>query len=146
MKLSLKYVPDPVQEYEVVDVPEFGTDDDGNDWQVNAYPMTAATQSVYTLYISKFEVIEDEDGQKTDERLYAGVNLSRSSMCALAALCSRDDEGELVFGVDYQDAITRVESLHKRYYPAISRIALTVLRLSKDTLNPEKGVKAAEKN
>jgi antitoxin component YwqK of YwqJK toxin-antitoxin module len=138
--LSLEQVPDPVGRFEFVETPEFGNDESGDPLGVNAHEMTVHKKNVLSSFANKFY---EENGE-----LKTKQSLEHDSACIIAAICSYDDNGNLVFGVDYEDAIGRVEALPEKYRPAVFRIMTTVLKLTADnamTINTNELVKEAKK-
>lgn len=115
--------------YAYVEVPEFGTTFDEETgaetapYRVRVVPLTVQANAALNHYIYETEI---DDAGKTQLRLSS----THQRSTVMAALCAYDDEGNLVFGENYADAVSRVESLPARYSPAIVRIAAAALELA----------------
>lgn len=135
--LNLKQVPDPVQKYESVDVSEwFGSDEEtGEPFTLNVYPLTVTRRGILTQRL--FKHTRGDDG-----RIHTEIDPGADSSVIVTAICSYDSDGDLVFGVDYEDAIQRVGSLPDRYREMVIRVAAVALGNARN----EKAVAAAEKN
>lgn len=115
--------------YAYVEVPEFGTTFDEETgaetapYRVRVVPLTVQANAVLNHYIYEAEM--DAAG-KTQLRFSS----THQRSTVMAALCAYDDEGKLVFGENYADAVQRVGSLPSHYAPAIVRIAAAAVELS----------------
>lgn len=136
--LTLDKVPAPIEEFEPVEVPEFGTDEDGDPYSVNVRGMTVHE---WSLLLRKAFRIEQNGGEPTYD-----IPDDYDEHCLVAAICSYDDESRLVFGVDVEDATKRLMRLPRRYRPALRRIHAKALELSGRSESERSSVEEAEKN
>ena len=122
--LTLKNVPNPLQDSKQVDVSAwFGNDDNGDPFTVNVRPMTVEKKSLLTRYVNEFYLSDDG-------RWESRPKLEADSSAVIAAICTYDDDGKLVFGVDYMDAIHRCEQLPEIYRTCLIALATEVLSLT----------------
>jgi hypothetical protein len=145
--LKLKNVPDPITKnsdsFEVVDVSEWmGFDENNEPYTINVYPLTVAKKNILQRTVNTYEKALDKDGKPTTILV---PNFKHDSACVIAALCSFDDEGRLVFGVDYADAVQRVESMLEGYRVMILTLSATAIKQT-GSLNSKIAVEEAEKN
>lgn len=119
----------------VVEVPEFGTDDEGRPFEIVVHGLTVRDRAILSSYLTNFGLREE------------------SLSCVIVALASRDDvNGDLVFGESRAAAVDTVSNLHSHYMEAISRLSQVAIELTSDSgdlttiVNDEKGVVEAEKN
>lgn len=138
--LRLQNVPDPVNEFEVVDVSQWFGGDGDEPFTVNVYPLTVRDKNKLTQLTNNFERVTAKDGTV---KIAAVPNARHDPSSVIAALCCRDDDRNLVFGVDEDDAIARVEGLPERYRPMIVMLATAALR---GTADANKTVEDAAKN
>ncbi len=137
--LSLKNLKVEMEAIEVVDVPEFG-----KGMTVNVRGLTVTAR--HTLGIIMREMgVEPLDGR--------GQVVVPPSPAALAefqvvnsALCSYDDDDNLVFGTNPMEAINFVRNLPGKYSPVIARISAVATRLTNSSNNERVAVEDAEKN
>lgn len=137
--LTLQSIPELVMTHEEVALPEFGEDENGEAFVVYVRPLTVLTNNLLTKYMNTFTI--NEDGN-----LDRKVNRDRDEPCIIAALHTYDGDGNLVFGVDYEDAINRVESLPPAYRPAIYRISQSAIEQAKVEKGSKTAVEMARKN
>lgn len=121
--LTLASVPNQADESVDVAVPEFGIGEDGEALVVHVRPMTVSTYSLLNTLTATVRLNRAKNEWEPAE--------AHDASAVIAALCSYDDDGNLVFGTDYWDAVKRVEGLHARYRPAVLRIANAVVEISK---------------
>ena len=138
-------------EYEVFDVSEwFGEDDNGEPYTVNVYPITVYVKSILTRATNSTVIVEsdDDDSNGADgPKIAQRPNFLYDPSSIIAALCARDDKGNLVFGTDADDAITRVHTLPQQYRPCIVFIAGKAVELSgEDEGSGDERVEKAAKN
>ena len=131
--LRLDDVPDPLSNFDLsnfeeVPVPEMGIDEDGEAGSEELVVLVRA-MSVFEwdqLMRSAWTTTETENGETPGLKLKQDYN----ELCLVAAMCSYDDQGNLVFGVDIQDANERLKNLHRKYRPALQRIHKKALEMS----------------
>lgn len=145
--LKLKDVPDPIgNQVTVVDVSAwlgYADKEEKDPFTVTVRPLTVAKKNTLQSIANRFEKSIDA---KTGEETYHMIpNLEHDSSCIIAALCCYDDDGNLTFGVDEQDAVKRVEGLDKEYRPMIIKLSSIALK-GTENLNSKAAVKEAQKN
>lgn len=141
--LRLDGVPDPLsnfdlENFEQVPVPIFG-----EDLVVKVRAMTVFEWDL--LMRSAWSTADAENGEAPTIKLKQDYN----EICLVAAMCSYDDEGNLVFGVDIKDANERLRNLHRMYRPDLQRIHKKALEMSGQGYGKgrdEKTAEEAEKN
>lgn len=120
-KLDLSFVQGiaPGAEPVAIEVPEFG-----EGMTVNVRPLAV---SDYTL-LAALNVRSAGNG-----KVAVKDETERNAMWlpAVAALSAVDDDGALVFGETRAEAIQRAASLPRKYLPAVERIAVKAIELSK---------------
>lgn len=127
--LSLKYMPDDPLDMSEVEAPEFGVDEDGENFVVK---IRALTVGEFNSVIRRAYVVEAEEQASDGDRPYKlGFSEETDEQCLVAAWCSVDDEGNLVFGVTKREAELRVRTLHRKYQPLILRIYQEAWKISK---------------
>lgn len=111
----------------IVEVPEFGHDEDGRPFGVHVIPITVKMRALIHQRAHRIVRI-DGKMQEIPREDTAGVIL-------IAAMCARDENGRFVFGATYEEAVERVESLPGDYAAAIVRISEAALSLSSSPIN-----------
>lgn len=140
-RLTLREVPAPTQASEEVVVQEFGTDEEsGEPFAVLVRGLTAYEWDL--LMARAWRIDPSDNGADPTLSLKDDYN----EACLVAAWCSYDDDGRLVFGVDPDDAEARVRALPVQYRPAIRRIHKRVLELSGVARGERPALEEAEKN
>jgi hypothetical protein len=132
----------PTHKTEVVEVPEFGVDEQGEPLVVHVRGLTVKEQHAMNLYL--FDLRPNANGKGYQESRRPGADAA----FYFTAVCAQDDEGNMVFGETAVEAIETVSNLPIAYREAINRIALAAIRLSgkADALNGTGAVSNAEKN
>ena len=138
--LTLDEVPVVEPVFEVVELAEFGEAEDGSFYSVNVRGMTVAEWD-WMLFHAFDRSLESPNGDGPKVELREDYN----EICIVAAVCSFDDEGRLVFGVDRNAAVAYLRGLPHEYRPALARIHGKALRLSSYSGKEEDDVAAAEK-
>lgn len=130
----------PTHKTEVVEVPEFGVDEQGEPLIVHVRGLTVKEQHAMNLYL--FDLTQNGKGYQEARRPGADAAFY------FTAVCAHDDEGNMVFGETAVEAIETVSNLPIAYREAINRIALVAMRLSgkADAINGTGAVSNAEKN
>lgn len=90
----------------LVELPEFGVDQDGQTFSVVVRELTVADRLFLATYLR---------------------DRPEGALVVVAALAAMDEEGELVFGPDQRGAVAMCESLPAGYMPALQRIAEAAL-------------------
>ncbi len=101
-------------------------DDEREDAYVIVHPMTVRDKSVLGTYTNKLGLSEI------------------SSECIIAALTSRDDDGNLVWGQSRHEAIEYLSNWPEALRPVVTRIATKALELTGDM--GDEAIKRAKKN
>lgn len=136
--LTLKNIPNPLQDFESVDVSAwFGEDENGEPFTINVHGMTVQKKALLTRYVNEFYLADSGEWASRPK-------LEADSSTVIAAICSYDDDGNLTFGIDYMDAIRRCESLPETYRGCLIALATVALRLT-GSMDKE-AVDSAEKN
>ena len=160
--LTLKTLSVDLPEVSRIPVPEFGDGEDGEPMEVNVRALTifeynSLMRSAFTLTRgaqqqkksghwrnrrtrTKTKKESSEDSQDTGNgNMGFALRVDYDEQCLVAAWCTLDDDGKLVFGVDTDDAFERVKTLPYGYRPAIQRIHREALVLSRIVEEDEDG-------
>ena len=159
--LSLKTLKVDLPEVARVEVPEFGMGEDDKPIEVNVRALTvfeynSLMRSAFTLTqrgaqqgksknwrtrrTRKADKESSEDSQDTGNgQMGFALRVDYDEQCLVAAWCTLDDEGDLVFGINADAALQRVKGLSFSYRPAIERIHRKALVLSHIVEEDEKG-------
>lgn len=145
--LRLKNVPNPVSgdaAFEEVDVSQwFGEDENGDPYTINVFPLTVFKKNLLQKTVNDYEKITKPDGTET---IGLVPNMRHDASCVIAAICSYDDDEQLVFGIDYQDAIERVEAMPEKYRMMVLALSSAAIKLTGGTTDSKTGVEEAKKN
>ena len=131
--LSIDKIPDEELSTELVEVPEFGYEDD----EPLAVIARAMTVSEFNVVVRRSYQMEPSENENEKPKLSLREDFDEASL--IASWCSLDDDNNLVFGKNKRAAEMRVAGLSHKYAPAIMRIYTTVLRLSNITRRNDKG-------
>ena len=138
--LTFKSLPGGELERERVDVPEFG-EVDGEPYYVFVRGLTAFEWGQLMRLAYQLEDITRENGQ-----LQATRRADYDEVCIVAAMCSADSKGRLIFGETVDEATETVMNMPQKYRMAFVRIHGVALDLSGLGLGKEESVEVAEKN
>jgi hypothetical protein len=136
--LSLKELKVRVTTFEAVDVPEFGAG-----MTVNVRGLTVTARQTLGIIMREMGVAALENGVVVIPPSPAAV---AEFQAVNAALCSYDDDDNLVFGTNPMEAINFVRSLPGQYSGAIARISTVATRLTNGAGSEQAAVEDAEKN
>lgn len=153
--MSLNDVPSIEPYTDRVEVPEFGFDAETEEpLSVIVRSLTLHEHNVLYKQAWELNVVQTEDdGVKPS--IKAREEYDEATI--VTGWCAIDEDENLVFGVDKEDAVERVKALHVDYREAIRRIHRRCLELSglreektdkkeKPIITPDKAVERAEKN
>ena len=121
--LRFENLPKADLESEKIDVPELLSDDDGDPYYVNVRGLTV--HEWHIILRDAFEMT----GQQSNGEMPEFKN-DYDEICQVAAMVSYDDDGRLVFGADWVDAVERLKNLPRQCRPALARIHRKALALS----------------
>jgi hypothetical protein len=138
--LTFNSLPGGEFERERVDVPEFGTVDN-EPYYVFVRGLTAYEWGQLMRLAYNLEDVSRENGQILTTR-----RADYDEICLVAAMCSADSKGRLIFGETVDDATEKVMNMPREYRPAFVRIHNVALELSGLKLGKDDSVEVAEKN
>ncbi len=130
-KLTLADVPDISDgDNQIVSVPSFG------DFEVTVRPLTVYEYNTIIRRRVTFFLPANENGDESVAEPQFKFRDDFDEACLVAAWCSLDPAGELVFGIDRDDAEQRVRNLHHRHREDIRTIHRKVADLSEIAETP----------
>lgn len=141
--LSRSTLPETAPEYEKVEVPEFGQDDEGKPLYVNVRGLSVHDWNMMFRAVRSLRPDLSQNGSRGSS---LPVTAEYDEICLVAASCSYDDSGHLVFGVNVDEALEMVMGLSGSYWPAVLRIYSKVMAMSRHSWVSEQAIEEAEKN